>query len=152
MANVSREQLTQAGNEWLKLQFITGAEHFKKIFSEVSTLDYLTLLLLRKDHGIHESKAYLKDIAESQDMPMNKVSKRVQKLQDAGYVDWKHDEGGTYITISKRGEDAMKLQEEKVADFMSKTIEVYGYEEFIAMIEMRKKLHVVMDNILEQEQ
>ena len=46
----------------------------------------------------------------------------------------------------------MKLQEEKVADFMSKTIEVYGYEEFIAMIEMRKKLHVVMDNILEQEQ
>ncbi len=35
MANVSREQLAQAGNEWLKLQFITGAEHFKKIFSEV---------------------------------------------------------------------------------------------------------------------
>jgi len=44
----------------------------------------------------------------------------------------------------------MKLQEEKVADFMSKTIEVCGYEEFLALIEMRKKLHIVMDNILKQ--
>lgn len=84
-------------------------------------------------------------------MSMSKVSGRVQKLQEAGHVEWKHDEGGTYITISKRGEEAMKLQEEKVAELMSKTIEIYGYEKFITMIEMRKKLHDVMDSILEQE-
>lgn len=150
MADISREQLAQAGNEWLQLQFVTGIEHFKKIFSEVSTLDYLTLLLLRKNHGIHKGKAYLKEIAESQEMSISKVSRRVQKLHEAGYVEWKHDDAGTYITISKRGEKAMKLQEEKVADLMSKTIEVYGYEEFVTMIEMRKKLHIVMDGILEQ--
>lgn len=150
MADISREQLTWASNEWLHLQFVTGAERFKKIFSEVSTLDYLTLLLLRKDHGIHKEKVYLKEIAEIQEMSMSKVSKRVQKLHEAGYVDWKHDESGTYITISRSGERAMKLQEGKVADLISKTIEIYGYEKFVTMIEMRKQLHFVMDGVLEQ--
>lgn len=148
---IRSEQLTRAGNEWLQLQFTTGQEHFKKIFSEVSTLDYLTLLLLRKDHGIHENKAYLKDIAAYHEMPMEKVSKRVQRLQDSGLVNWKHDEKGTYITISSRGEDAMQRQEEKVADFMRETIEIYGYEEFLKMIEMRKRLHTVMGDLLERE-
>lgn len=151
MANISKEQLVQAGNEWLQLQFITGVEHFKKIFSKVSTQDYLTLLLLRKDHGINDGKVYLKDIANNQEIPINEVSKQVQRLQDAGFVNWKHDSSGTYITLSKRGDETMKVQEEKIADLMSKTIEIYGYEQFLQMIEMRKKLHAVMDSILEKE-
>lgn len=151
MDNITNEQLTQAGNEWLKIQFITGIEHFTKLFSEVSTLDYLTLLLLRNEHGIHYDKVYLKDIASNQELPMSQVSKRVHRLQDKGYVTWMHDTQGSYIILSKRGDEAMKRQELKVDAFMKKVIETFGYDRFMTMLDLRKELHVVMDNLLEQE-
>ena len=45
MKEITREQLIEMGNDWLKMQFVTGEEHFSKLFSEISTYDYIALLL-----------------------------------------------------------------------------------------------------------
>ncbi len=146
---ITKEQLVAAGNEWLKLQFVTGQEHFGRVFTEVSTNEYLTLLLLVRKLGLHESKVYLREICEELDTPMQKVSPRAQRLQDRGLVYWEHDEQGTYIRISERGVEAMEKQQEILTDFIAKAIEKYGYEDFNRLIEMRQKLNSVMEDILE---
>lgn len=149
--NITREQLADRGNEWMHQQFVTGQQHFKKIFSEVSTQDYLTLLLLNSNHGLNESKVYLKEIASDQELPMSDVSKMVQNLQERGFVYWNHDAQGSFITFSERGADAMKLQQEKVTDLMMKAVEAYGYDKFCQLLLMRHEFNEILEKILSEE-
>lgn len=146
--SISKKQLAEIGNEWMHLQFVTGQEYFSKIFSEVSSTDYLTLLLLNRKHGLSDGSVYLKEIAADQEVPMSKVSQRVQKLQEKGLVYWDHDEEGTYITISESGEAAMMRQQEKVTELMSRTVEQFGYDRFRELITMRHELNGVIGRIL----
>jgi len=147
--NPTKDQLIDAGNKWLKLQFVTGRQQFKEVFTEVSANDYLTLSTLSRRMGLKESKLYLKDISKEMEMPMSQVSPRVKKLQERGLVYWKHDEDGTYITLSEIGEEAIKTQQEKLIDFINKTISIYGYEKFITLIEYREAFNDTIDQVIE---
>lgn len=147
---IDRQSLVDAGNEWLKLQLKTGQEHLGKIFTEVSTNSYVTLLLLNSKLGLHESRVYLKEIAEELDTPMEEVSPRIGRLQDKGLVIWKHDENGTYITISQTGIELMQRQQEKLTDFMEEVVVNYGYDKFNKLIEYRMELNDLIDSLLDE--
>jgi len=146
--DVTNEMITEAGNEWLRLQYLTNRDHLDNVFTEVSKETYLTLLLLSRKLGLHESKVYLKEISEEMDLPMRVVSTRVQKLQDKGLIYWEHDEGGTYITFSETGLAAVTKQQALLTDMMEKVITRYGYHEFIAFLNQRKALYEVMENVI----
>ena len=144
MKEITREQLIEMGNDWLKMQFVTGEEHFSKLFSEISTYDYIALLLLQRRMGLGDDRIYLKEISEELDMPMAKVSKIVQRMQNRGFVYWTHDASdrpGTFITLSEIGRDALKNQEEKIAVFFENAIIKYGAEDFIKLMELRKRFN-----------
>ena len=77
-------------------------------------------------------------------MPMAKVSKIVQRMQNRGFVYWTHDASdrpGTFITLSEIGRDALKNQEEKIAVFFENAIIKYGAEDFIKLMELRKRFN-----------
>lgn len=146
--DVTKEMISDAGNEWLMLQYKTNSNHLDNVFTEVSKETYLTLLLLSRKLGLHESKVYLKEISEEMGLAMRVVSTRVQKLQDKGLVYWDHDKSGTYITISERGLDAINKQQELLATMMESVITEYGYHEFRDFLEKRRTLYDVMENVI----
>ncbi len=151
MKEITREQLIKMGNDWMKMQFVTGEEHFVKLFSEISLYDYIALLLLQSRMGLGEDRIYLKEICEELDLPMSQVSKRVQRMQNRGFVYWTHDatdRPGTFITLSETGRDALSKQEEKIANFFEKAITKYGAEDFIKLMELRLRFNDTMDEIL----
>lgn len=148
--HVTREQLTKTGMMWLKLQFATSQDQFDMLFSEMSSMDYITLTMLSDKLGLSDSRVYLKDIASELNMPMNQVSGRVNKMQERGLVYWKHDEGGTYITISEIGVNAMTKQRDRLIRFLEMTIDRVGYEQFAHIVELRMQLNRVMDQVVEE--
>ena len=155
MKEITREQLIEMGNDWLKMQFVTGEEHFSQLFSEISTYDYIALLLLQRRMGLGDDRIYLKEISEELDMPMAKVSKIVQRMQNRGFVYWTHDASdrpGTFITLSEIGRDALKNQEEKIAVFFENAIIKYGAEDFIKLMELRKRFNDTMEEVLSESE
>ena len=155
MKEITREQLIEMGNDWLKMQFVTGEEHFSKLFSEISTYDYIALLLLQRRMGLGDDRIYLKEISEELDMPIAKVSKIVQRMQNRGFVYWTHDASdrpGTFITLSEIGRDALKNQEEKIAVFFENAIIKYGAEDFIKLMELRKRFNDTMEEVLSESE
>ena len=155
MKEITREQLIEMGNDWLKMQFVTGEEHFSKLFSEISTYDYIALLLLQRRMGLGDDRIYLKEISEELDMPMAKVSKIVQRMQNRGFVYWTHDASdspGTFITLSEIGREALKNQEEKIAVFFENAITKYGAEDFIKLMELRKRFNDTMEEVLSESE
>ena len=155
MKEITREQLIEMGNDWLKMQFVTGEEHFSKLFSEISTYDYIALLLLQRRMGLGDDRIYLKEISEELDMPMAKVSKIVQRMQNRGFVYWTHDASdrpGTFITLSEIGRDALKNQEEKIAVFFENGITKYAAEDFIKLMELRKRFNDTMEEVLSESE
>ena len=155
MKEITREQLIEMGNDWLKMQFVTGEEHFSKLFSEISTYDYIALLLLQRRMGLGDDRIYLKEISEELDMPMAKVSKIVQRMQNRGFVYWTHDASdrpGTFITLSEIGRDALKNQEEKIAVFFENAIIKYGAEDFIKLMELRKRFNDTVEEVLSESE
>ena len=155
MKEITREQLIEMGNDWLKMQFVTGEAHFSKLFSEISTYDYIALLLLQRRMGLGDDRIYLKEISEELDMPIAKVSKIVQRMQNRGFVYWTHDASdrpGTFITLSEIGRDALKNQEEKIAVFFENAIIKYGAEDFIKLMELRKRFNDTMEEVLSESE
>ena len=155
MKEITREQLIEMGNDWLKMQFVTGEEHLSKLFSEISTYDYIALLLLQRRMGLGDDRIYLKEISEELDMPMARVSKIVQRMQNRGFVYWTHDSSdrpGTFITLSESGRKALKEQEEKIAVFFEKAITKYGAENFVELMDLRKRFNDTMEEVLDESE
>lgn len=153
MEKLTREQIQEMGNQWMKMQFVTRERHFGQLFSEVPVFYYIALLSLQNRLGMgkEQERLYLRQICEELDMPITRVSKMVQGMQDKGYVYWNHDnEGatGTYITLSELGYEALEKQQQKISNFFDKAISEYGEERFSKLIEMRSDFNDTMDKIL----
>ena len=146
--NVSREELTRVGLEWLEQNYIASRDFFPKIFTEVSLNDYLTLSHLTEKLNLHEDRVYLKDISQKLGLPMTDVSPRVQRLTDRGLVNWKHDKNNTYITITDIGITAMKKQQERLVDFIEASVVNFGYERFVELAKLRGALNDTMEDIV----
>lgn len=149
--DITRTDLVEMGNEWMKMQFATGEDHFGRLFSEVKLQDYLTLIFLKNRMNLGESRIYLKEISESMEMPMHRVSTLVQHMQEYGYVKWTRDvqkNAGTYIELNQKGEEMIKKQGDRIGDFFEETITEYGCEKFIQLMKLRKEFNDVMDKHL----
>ena len=145
---VTREELFELGYKWFSQQVESSKDHFPQLFDEVDLSDYLTLHALNSSLKLHESKVYLKDIAKELDLPMKRISPRVQKMQDRGLVTWKHDSKGTFITISDEGQSSMEKQQDKLADFIEKCVSRYGYDKLVTLVQHRSEFNDIMHSVL----
>lgn len=148
---VTKTELVEMGNEWMKMQFVTGEEHFGKLFSEIKLQDYLTLIFLKNRMNLGDARIYLREISEAMEMPMHRVSTLVQHMQEYGYVKWIRDtekNAGTYIELASKGEEMIKRQGDRIGDFFEETITEYGYDKFLKLMELRREFNEVMDRHL----
>ena len=97
-----------------------------------------------------ETKIYLKEICAELNLPMTRVSKMVQNLQNKGYVYWQHDEDGsegTYIYLSENGAEKMRLQQKILEEYFSRIVDRIGYEKVSQVLDMMERL----ENVMEEE-
>ena len=112
---LQQDDLMALGNRLMHLRYSIDSDHLGLVFSEITLPDYMILLRFARRMGIYklETKIYLKEICAELNLPMTRVSKMVQNLQNKGYVYWQHDEDGsegTYIYLSENGAEKMRLQ------------------------------------------
>ncbi len=142
-----KEKLLELGNKMISLKFSLDSNHMGLIFKNISISDYMILSKLARTMGIHEPEAqvYLSDISKEMELPINRVSKMVQNLQNKGYVYWKHDRHGTYISLSETGREVMKGQQDTLRQFMKSLIERMGIDDFIHVLDEMLRLDEIMD-------
>ena len=143
-------------------RYFSGVMNTRKIFSKMSTGNYITLeiieQLIRKekefqDQDDKEARIYLKDMESHFKIPMYKISDLVRDLSERGLVTWTHDgkgEGGTYITITESGLKAAQEQQAILKEFYSNVIERYGKDKFVNLLGMMGELDQVMEAELER--
>ena len=89
-----------------------------ELFTLIDKVDYVYLYNIidyQKNHS-KDGRAYLADMADFFHIPISKVSRRVRKLEERGYVIWKMDESRerTYIEPSKMALELLKEQRNKI--------------------------------------
>lgn len=143
-------------------RYFTGAMNTKKIFSRMSTGNYVTIeiieKLIEKQYGEHaeedeNNRIYLKDLAAHFKIPMYKVSEIVRDMSERGMVTWTHDgkgEEGTYIILTESGMKAAKEQQAILKEFYSRVIARFGKDKFIELLHLMADLDQVMETELDQ--
>ena len=104
----NQTEVAELANEITFQNYRWNRVDMHKLFQNMSSIDYsIVWILSRHMEGKEENKKlYLKEISEQLKLPIPKVSKLVQSLQDKGLVYWRHDgkgEEGTYIQITEAG-------------------------------------------------
>ncbi len=145
---LKKEDLLSLANRMIHLRYSMDSHHLDRVFREISIADYMVLYSLSKRMGINqpEVRVYLSEISKELGLPMNRVSKMVQNLQNKGYVYWEHDSQGTYIYMSEIGSAVMKKQQAILRQFFGKVIERLGTDEFIQTLDMMYQVELVMES------
>lgn len=149
---LQQDDLMALGNRLMHLRYSIDSDHLGLVFSEIALPDYMILLRFARRMGIYklETKIYLKEICAELNLPMTRVSKMVQNLQNKGYVYWQHDEDGsegTYIYLSENGAEKMRLQQKILEEYFSRIVDRIGYEKVSQVLDMMERL----ENVMEEE-
>ena len=149
---LQQDDLMALGNRLMHLRYSIDSDHLGLVFSEITLPDYMILLRFARRMGIYklETKIYLKEICAELNLPLTRVSKMVQDLQNKGYVYWQHGEdgsGGTYIYLSENGAEKMRLQQKILEEYFSRIVDRIGYEKVSQVLDMMERL----ENVMEEE-
>ena len=130
---------------------IKTKETLEKLFSQVSVIDYAAMWIIAKlmDHTEGAEKLYLNEIAEQLQIPMKEVTKIVKNLQERGLISWTHDgdgSEGTYIQITKNGNDTIGEQQHTLKDFYGQVIKRFGKERFMTMVSLVGEFDYIMND------
>ncbi len=153
--SVRQEELMDVGNRLMHLRYSIDSDHLELVFSEITLPDYMILLRFARRLGIYklETKIYLKEICAEMNLPMTRVSRMVQNLQNKGYVYWQHDEDGsegTYIYLSETGAEKMRQQQKILEDYFSHIVKRIGHDKMIQVLDLMEKLEGVMEEEAEK--
>lgn len=153
--NKTEQDVTQLANEMIIQTYRWNRVDLHKLFENMSSLDYAAMWVLsRHMEGAEENKKiYLKEISERLMLPMPKVSRLVQTLQDKGLVYWRHDgkgEEGTYIQITENGIQQAISQQERLREFYTQVIPRFGKERFVHLLEEMNELEEIIKGEMEK--
>ncbi|MCD8231571.1 MAG: helix-turn-helix domain-containing protein [Clostridiales bacterium] len=145
---LKKEDLLTLANRMIHLRYSIDSHHMDRVFREISIADYMVLYSLSKRMGINqpETKVYLSEMSKELDIPISRVSRMVQNLQNKGYVYWEHDSQGTYIYMSEIGSEVMIKQQQILRQFFGKVIDRLGMDEFIQTLDMMYQVEVIMES------
>lgn len=148
MAEIKKqEDIIQLGRTLLKLRFTMEADYLKRIFQDMSFLDYEMLSLLVKRMNFHTAdKIYLSEISKELDVPIQRASAMARNLQGKGFVYWTHDHcgNGTYIRLSELGKETLQAQQQRLFQFFSAVLNRIGVDEFREILQKMEELEDIM--------
>lgn len=135
---------------------VAAHKSIEKIFSKLSTLEFMTLLVIAKkiDQVGEDGRVYLQDLAKQLKIPVSEASKMAQRLSDKGLILWTHDAGserGTYIQITSAGNTAAGEQQEILRKFYASVIDRFGRERFLELLKQMDELEMIMEEEVGKE-
>lgn len=147
--SVMGKELGVLSNEITYRKYLMEKINLKKLFRNISIVDYNAMLTIIKINSENEEteKIYLRHISDTLKIPISRVSRTIEKLRDKGMIEWMHDgkgENGTYIQITDRGNKIVEEQHEILNMFYGKIIEDFGKEKFEQMLSMVSEFEDIM--------
>ena len=127
------------------------------LFTELSVTEYVALhriVRIAPTSGTDPERTYLKDLAESLEMPIYAASEMARKLKERGLVQWMHDgigDEGTYVKVTEPGKHAMEKQEQILKDYYSRVEETFGYEKLVSLMGQIGELETVMQDTVSKK-
>lgn len=120
------------------------------LFRNISSVDFFAMWTISKmlDGISSGEKIYLKDISEKLNLPMNRVSQAIRKLEERGLIQWKYDgkgEDGTYIIITAIGSDTAEEQRHTIQEMHQRVIKKFGKDKFAEWQKLTAELEEVMN-------
>lgn len=152
----SSSDITNLLNELTYQHYLMNRDQIHKFLRELSISEYIVLHIstqTEEDSQISLGKTYLKELAEKMQMTVRQVSKVVGQLQDRGFLLWSHDGNGsegTYVTITESGRSILASQEAVLREYYGRVIERFGRENLIQMLNLMKRLEIIMSTELER--
>ena len=127
----------------------------RRLFTKMDATDYMMIWFLRKQSERKEEhqKFYLKDIAETFELPLHTVTNIVRNLQEKNMISWKHDgmgEAGTYVQVTEIGTQAMKDQHQQLEQSVSNIMEQFGEERFLGLLRELAAFEEILNGELEK--
>ena len=123
-------------------------DRLENVFSEMSLIDYELIRKiwpqLRDDENCTTKTIYLQEMQEKTGIPMNQISKAIQKLSDRNLIDWKRGESGTYIEINQFGRNKFKEQQLRLLDYFDRVVERMGFERLNEMVSVLNEVEYIM--------
>ncbi|MDY6221260.1 MAG: hypothetical protein ACOYBH_04195 [Candidatus Alectryocaccobium sp.] len=123
-------------------------DRLENVFSEMSLIDYELIRKiwpqLRDDENCATKTIYLQEMQEKTGIPMNQISKAIQKLSDRNLIDWKRGESGTYIEINQFGRNKFKDQQLRLLDYFDRVVERMGFERLNEMVSVLNEVEYIM--------
>lgn len=144
-------------NEFVYQRYIMANNHIREYFTKIKVPEYIALGVISENSDnddIYEGKTYLKDLADTMQVPIRKISQIVGNLRDRGLVNWSYDgagDEGTYVVITEAGAKLITDQEEKLKDYYGRVIERFGTDHMIQLLDMMKRLETVMSLELDEK-
>ena len=120
----------------------------EELFTLIDKIDYVymyNIMDYQKNHS-KDGRAYLADMAEFFHMPVAKISKRIKRLEERGYVIWKMDENRerTYVEPSKMALELLKEQRNKIDECEKLVKERIPDSDVEITMSTLKKIHAII--------
>lgn len=125
------------------------------MFGLMSKSDYVymgSILEYMKRSG--SGKAYISDLAEYFSLPVSKVSKRVRKLEDKGYLSWLMDDDKerTYVEVTNIARELIAEQDEKMEKCRDIMEEEIPEDELDITVKTLAKIRRIVERYFEGEE
>ncbi len=142
------EELKKLSDNVIFARAELNLDRLENVFSEMSLIDYELIRKiwpqLRDDENSKTGIIYLSEMQERTGIPMNQISRAVQKLSDKNLVDWKRGESGTYIEISSYGRTRFKEQQIRLLKYFDRVVERMGFDRLNEMISILNEVEYIM--------
>lgn len=151
-----RVDILQLSNELTYHRYLLNQVQIRQFFQKLSISEYIALHEIDMDNetaDIYGGRTYLKELSEKMQVSMRQTSRMMGLLRDRGLVVWSHDGNGsegTYVTITERGRNLLKEQEEALKDFYGRAIEKYGEDNLLQLLHLMKQLETVIESTIEE--
>ena len=137
-------------------RYLLNKGKVKDLFQDISISEYISLHSIAEkseEFSIYGEKTYLKDISSKMELSMRQTSKMIGNMRDRGLLTWSHDGNGsegTYVTITKAGEEKLREQEAVLKRFYGNVIRSFGKEKLIQLLQLMQELETTMSLTFEE--
>lgn len=125
-----------------------------RVFDSIERTDYLVLYYMKScaEEDPKDGRVYLSDLAEAMKLTIPELSKKIESLQNRGYVHWQTDyqQGRTYVELTSKAVELMLAERRRMRACYERIHEEIGSEEVELTIQtMRKITQILIDTSAE---
>ena len=148
-------ELINLANDVLSVRNEINADKLNNLFSVVTLIQYGHLKRIWPElptcTECPKSKITLQEMQAESELPMNHISKAVERLNNAGLVSWKRNESGTYITLTDGGFERFKKQERILLSYLDNVIDIIGMDRFKEILQATEELESALNQATPEE-